>query len=437
MRWWLWSVVIAVGCGSGGGVRGEGDEDARCEEDCPYADVAPSLGHPEALPLRGRIVEEDLPVDITDADPYREFAQDELRRARVELVLRVGGEGGERVSLDAVTADEEGYLDVSVPLPAGVGPGEHTLVMTVEGQVAGESRVVLLAADHADVVVRSDVDQTWLETDFQSAAGLIGLLESDARERRALPGMSAVYQGLRAGASGRAARPVVFLSGSPRFFKRTIEGRMLLDGVVHAGLWLKPFKDIVVENLLEFDLAGIQSELEEQVGYKLAAMLALRLDLPPGVPEVLMGDDSEADVVVYVLYHRFTSGLLDVDGLLAVLGGMGVAEGWQTEIRRLAPLVAAHLEGQAAPVRAIYINATGAPGADHPVADWQEGALVRYHRGAWPLVLDLYEEGWVAAEGVSAVRSALEERGVDGAARAAAVGEAGFVDAGTAAMFGE
>ena len=44
--------------------------------------------------------------------------------------------------------------------------------------------MVLLAADHADVVVRSDVDQTWLETDFRSAVGLIGLLEApDPRTR--------------------------------------------------------------------------------------------------------------------------------------------------------------------------------------------------------------------------------------------------------------
>ncbi|MCB9553415.1 MAG: hypothetical protein H6705_16345 [Myxococcales bacterium] len=431
-RWLGFAAGALVGCG-GGGVKG-GDADGRCEEDCPYADVAPSLGSVEALPVRGRIVEEDLPVDITDADPFKELAQDEIDHAAVALALRAGGE---TFTLEGVEADEEGYLDVSVPLPAGVPPGEHTLVLSVGGVVAGEVRAQLLAATHEDVVVRSDVDMTWLETDFMSASGLLELLEADARERRALPGMSAVYQALRAGASGAAARPVVFLSGSPRFFKRTIEGKMQLDGVVHAGLILKPFKDIVAANLLDFDVEQLQDELEEQIGYKLAALLHLRLDVPPGVPEILMGDDTEADVVVYVLYHRFTSGLLDAAQLGAELERLAVSAGWRDEIARLAPLVSAHLQGRDAPVRAIYINETAAPGARYPVADWQQGDLVRYHAGAWPLVLDLFEEGRVSAEGVRAVRSALEARGVDGAARAAAAGEAAFVEGATAAMFAE
>lgn len=433
MRRLSWFAVVLLGCG-GGGVKGDGDADGRCEEDCPYADVAPSLGSVTALPVRGRIVEEDLPVDLTDADPFKELAQDELDHAEVALALRAGGE---TFTLESVTADEEGYLDVSVPLPAGVPAGEHTLVLSVGGQVAGEVRAQLLAATHEDVVVRSDVDMTWLETDFMSASGLLGLLEADARERVALPGMSVVYQALRAGASGAAARPVVFLSGSPRFFKRTIEGKMQLDGVVHAGLILKPFKDIVAENLLDFDVTALQEELEEQIGYKLAALLHLRLDVPPAVPEILMGDDTEADVVVYVLYHRFTSGLLDAAQLGAELDRLAVSEGWRDEIERLLPLVSAHLEGRDAPVRAIYINKTAAPGEHYPVADWQQDELVRYHAGAWPLALDLFEEGRVSAAAVRAVRAALEARGVDAAARAAAAGEAGFVEAATAAMFAE
>lgn len=430
---WVLLLVLLVGCGRSG-VRGDEDGDGRCDEDCPYADVSPSLGMAGALPVRGRMVEEDLPVDITDAEPYAELAQDELEGVRVALSLRAGDQ---MFSLETVRTDDEGYLDATVALPAGVPPGEHTLLFTVDGEAAGETRAQVLAEDHDDVVVRSDVDMTYLVTDFQSAAGLIELLEADAREREALPGMPAVYQALRAGASGMAARPIVFLSGSPRFFKRTIEGRMLLDGVVHAGIWLKPFKDIIAANVLDFDVDELQDELEEQIGYKLAALLRLRLDIPPGVPELMMGDDTEADVVVYVLYHRFTSGALDVDGLLAALDALDVAAGWREQIEATAPLVAEYLMGQPAPVQAIYINHTDRPNDALPVADWQEGMRVRYHRGAWPLVLDLYEEGRVSAEGVRAVRSGLDMAGVDAAARAAAVGDADFVEAATVEAFAE
>lgn len=431
--WLLLLAALVVGCGNRG-VRGDEGGDGQCDEDCPYADVSPSLGSPLSLPVRGRFVEEDLPIDLTDSDPYAELAQDELDDARVTLTLDAAGSV---FALGEIVADEEGYVDTWLVLPEGVPPGQHVLRFEIDGQAAGEARAVLLPVDHPDVVVRSDVDMTYLETDFQSAAGIFDLLESDARERVALPGMPAVYRALRAGADGAAARPVVFLSGSPRFFKRTIEGRMLLDGVVHAGLVLKPFKDIIGAGLADLGESDIVGELEEQVGYKLTNLLALRLDIPPQVPEVLMGDDTEADVVVYVLYHRFTSGQLTVEELGAALDEMAVSDGWQEEIDALAPAVAAHLDGAAAPVRAIYINATDEASADYPVADWLEGGLVRHHRTAWPLVLDLFEQGWVSADGVVAVRSALEERGVDAAARAAAVAEAGFVEAGTVDRFAE
>lgn len=425
---------LLAGCGDE--ARADDDADRACDEDCPYADTSPSLGTTTAMPLRGRIVEEDPPVSITNADPYKMMAQEELDRATASLTLRAAD--GRRFALPDVRADEEGYIDTRVPLPADVPAGEHTLEVRVSRVLAGEVPTRLLPAGHDGIVVRSDVDMTYLVTDFQSAEGLARLLEADARERTALPAMPAVYQALRAGADGRADRPLCFLSGSPRFFKRTLQGKMQLDGIEHDGLILKPFKDILVANLLDFDFDEIKPELEEQIGYKLAALLTLRLDIPPTTREVLLGDDTEADHAIYALYNRFTSGRVDAAALDAQLAELAVAQAWRDRVAALAPQVAAHMAGHLSPVRAIYINGTETPAEVHAVADWIEPGLTRYHRGAWPLALDLFEEGLISAEAVASVRAALDARGVAAATRAehaAAAVAAGFVEQATVDRF--
>ena len=43
------------------------------------------------------------------------------------------------------------------------------------------------------------------------------------------------------------------------------------------------------------------------------------------------------------------------------------------------------------------INRTGKPNPRFPVADWTAPGLTRAHAGAWPLALDLFEEGHLSA----------------------------------------
>ncbi len=179
------ALLTWVGCGGSGGgglFGGEGE--------MPYADVSNALGTTEAMPLRGRVVWVDEAVDITQATPWRELSQDELTGSAVSLTLIASD--GSRVELGTVSTDDEGYLDTSLPL-TGVSPGVFTLEINHGAQLAGTARVRLLAADHSDVVVRSDVDMTYLQTDFMSNSGLLGLMRQDARERDALPGMETLY----------------------------------------------------------------------------------------------------------------------------------------------------------------------------------------------------------------------------------------------------
>jgi hypothetical protein len=393
-----------------------------------FADMRNTVGSVSAIPVRGRLVWENAAVDRTTSLPYRELFQDEIRGEPIELTVT---STPVPVSLGTLTTDGDGHVDASMAI-AGVPPGLHTIEVRRAGEVAGTFTARVLGAVHAEPVVRSDIDLTYLESDFHSATGLLGLLTSSARDRMTVPAMETVYSQITAPAG--PGWPVTFLSGSPTFFSRVMEGRADVDGFHQDGVVLKPFEDIVVSNLLALTVDEIVPELAEQIGYKLHALLRLRLEIPGTTPEILFGDDSEADHVVYSLYSRFLSGELTGSGLVNALVSHDVAADWRAAIAPLLPQVQAHVTtGQ---VVAVYIRATAVPSA-LPVDDHRT-PLFRHHDGAWPLALDFFEEGWFSAAQVQAVRARLVQRGATVASLLADANAGvadGFLDPETVAAF--
>jgi hypothetical protein len=57
--------------------------------------------------------------------------------------------------------------------------------------------------------------------------------------------------------------------------------------------------------------------------------------------------------------------------------------------------------------RMVYINRTGIPNPNHSVSAWTVPGITRYHTGAWPLILDLFEEGLASKAAVTIVRQRL------------------------------
>jgi len=419
---------LLLGCSKSGG------SNMLTSDKVAYADMYRSLGTTESMPVRGRLVwEREDEVNAAATTPFEQISQDEIKNSLAELTLIDAS--GNPTELGTFRTDDEGYFDLSLDLTGkGLGAGVYTLRVQHSNKPAGTSQVRLLSPDHNGIVIRSDVDLTYLNTNFQSSAGLLNLMGQSADERETLPAMEIIYRGLRNGSEDLGGRPVVFLSGSPRFFKRILEGKMLIDNVDQDGLALKPFKDIVMKNLAEFSVDEIIPELKEQIGYKLLWLMRLRLQVAATTREILMGDDSEADVVAYVVYHRFTSGELDIDALMTQLDALEISESWQNQIAQTAPKVADQLKGAPAPVQAIYINKTGTAGKHYPVADWAIEGLTRYHSGSWPLALDLFEEGLISEQEVQAVRERLISLGQSEAVidQAAADGVIeGFVDQAT------
>jgi hypothetical protein len=369
----------------------------------PYADMSDTLGTTTAIPVRGRVVKEKRPVDLAAATPRGEIRQREIENASVDLVV-LDADGGDLLGLGQVRANEEGYVDTVLAVdPGRLFPGRYVIEVRRKGSTIGRLRAHLLGEDDRGIVIRSDVDMTYLNTDFEGTRAKWDLLGQNARERETLPGMAVVYRALRTGADGDADRPLVFISGSPLFFKRTIEAKLELDGIVHDGVALKPFKSIAWDAKTE--PWNISSKLEEQVGYKLHRLLRGRLEMPPGMSEILLGDDTEADPAVFALYQRFTSRQLSAEALLARLGEMEVERDWLDRIGPLLPRVLAHLDNPS-PVKAVYLHRTDDADSGGEAEDWTVTGVTVHHSGAEQLVRDLVDKGLVPRDAVDEVDAA-------------------------------
>jgi hypothetical protein len=165
--------------------------------------------------------------------------------------------------------------------------------------------------DKPTLVTRWDLDKTYLRSEFHTTRDLLRSALERPDQKRAVPGAARLLREL--------ARPNVrvhILSGSPEQMKRPLVERLTMDGVRFDELTLKPN----LQNLLRFRFGA----LKDQLGYKLPALLEARMHERHRLhiedcPEVLVGDDSEADAFVYSLYADVCTGLVQGDQLEAIL----------------------------------------------------------------------------------------------------------------------
>ncbi|NLE85332.1 MAG: hypothetical protein GX607_02925 [Myxococcales bacterium] len=161
------------------------------------------------------------------------------------------------------------------------------------------------------LVTRWDLDKTYLRTEFHTLGDLLRAALERPDQKRAVPGAARLLREL-----AHVGARIHILSGSPRQMRRAIAERLSLDGVFYDELTLKPN----LQNLLHLRFRA----LKDQLSYKLPALLEARmrerhvLGVPP-CPEILLGDDSEADAFVYSLYADLCSGRVDMEQLETVL----------------------------------------------------------------------------------------------------------------------
>jgi hypothetical protein len=165
-------------------------------------------------------------------------------------------------------------------------------------------------ATAAPFIARWDLDKTYLRTDFDTPGELINAAFERPDQKRTVPGAAALLREF-----GKAGAHIHILSGSPRQMRSKVEEKLRIDRVRWDALTLKPN----ISNLLRLRFKA----LRDQTGYKLPELLKERAaaqgvgDEPP--PEILIGDDAEADAFVYSLYADICSGSVSDAQLARVL----------------------------------------------------------------------------------------------------------------------
>lgn len=172
-------------------------------------------------------------------------------------------------------------------------------------------------------VFRWDLDKTYLRTEFDSFGDLLHSAFETARDKQAYPGATALLRALGQGEENR----ICIVSGSPTQMRRVLTAKLALDGVRYDEFVLK-------DNLANI-LRGRFRAIRSQVPYKLPAILASRVALNTPADETLIGDDAEADAIVYSLYADLLAGRVSADELERV---MRAARAYDDELERVMEL---------------------------------------------------------------------------------------------------
>lgn len=139
-------------------------------------------------------------------------------------------------------------------------------------------------------IYRWDLDKTYLQTEFDTLRQVMRAALESAREKKAIPGATALIRELRTMPGSR----LCIISGSPTQMREVLAEKLHLDGIF--------FDELVLKNNLRNLVRGRFKALRGQVGYKLPALLESRVKEPLEANEVLFGDDAEADAFIYSLY---------------------------------------------------------------------------------------------------------------------------------------
>lgn len=308
---------------------------------------------------------------------------------------------------EPIIADQDGFFShqISKPIP----PGKYFFEVSLEGldsyrqfskdlaftnvnkesdlrksSLLGRGRLRILSEDYRNYVLTSDIDQTYLATDLHSKAGKLAALFETAEQKRALPGMPELYRRLRKDLDDS---PLVFISASPHFFRRTLFATAKRHNIEFESIHLKYLEGTIkgvldkvigtTFNPVELLSGGFRSafrrtrkflgasyqSLFDQMAYKLSILLQARLYLPTHSKEILLGDNTESDFMIFTLYQLIL--LQDWEGQeledylykLNFLGRDAITRDNARKIRRLAE-ENWKLHGRINPVEIAIINAT-------------------------------------------------------------------------------
>ncbi len=239
--------------------------------------------------LRGRVLAERPrggPGEHNDwwdnlLDTYRRFESDEV--PGVPLRVRF------RDAETEVVSDQEGYYhaQLSPGAPPSDLPWDNASVSLGDGTLM-TAQPVLQASAGARLGIISDIDDTVLHssiTDWKTAAQLTFL--HNARTRKPLRGVAALYAALQSGPDGRAHNPVFYVSSSPWNLYDLLDDFLELNAIPAGPIFLR---DLGLDAGKFIKTTGHGHKLER------ARELIRR---QPHLRWVLLGDSGQADAELY------------------------------------------------------------------------------------------------------------------------------------------
>ena len=200
-----------------------------------------------------------------------------------------------------------------------------------------------------------DLDKTYLDTKFESLRGLLKVILEEPVRKKNVPGTADLVRCLKEAwedKHGDAKFPIVYMTASPPQMESKILKKLNWDGIEPVFLFCK-------DNLKNLTPRRFW-RLTKQVGYKLQALLQMRLHFAEDVRQILWGDDSESDALIYCLYSDICMRRLSHGELSKTLKTFSVVGEQLDEIFKLQEQIPIH-----DPVGKIYINLQGGTDAEY------------------------------------------------------------------------
>lgn len=225
-----------------------------------------------------------------------------------------------------------------------------------------------------------DLDKTYLDTAFESLGGLWRTVREKAFQKRNVPGTGSLVRALRdywqEAKKGGKDFPIYFITASPPQLESKIHDKLAYDGIYPFGIFCK-------DNLQNVR-PGRLWRLTQQVGYKLQSLLQLRLHLADDVRQILWGDDSEADAVIYSLYSDLCARRLEERDARQILKHFKVIGQQVDAILMMLEDIPKH-----DPVEKIYINLAADTDAEYYL---KFGRRILPTYNTFQLSLDLFQD---------------------------------------------
>ena len=232
-----------------------------------------------------------------------------------------------------------------------------------------------------------DLDNTYLATRLGAIRGFLHTVFEGASKKKNIPGTNSLCLGLKSHWSksmGEAPFPLFFITASPPELEKVIVRKLQLDGVFPKGLFCKDFWFCVRK--MDF------KSLTHQIGYKLQALLGLRLLLGEDVRQILWGDDSESDVISYSLYTDICARRMEGKNLIKTLEGLGLFSNQIDNILQIQDRIP-----QNDPVEKIYINLVDDTDIDYYLK-FGRRCLPTYN--SFQAALDLFQGDFISGDHV-------------------------------------